>query len=254
MINNIIISGIQFDIVWEDKKANFKKLEYLISDISSDTDVIFLPEMFTTGFSMNSKKLAETMKGNSVSWMKNISRSLNKVIAGSLIIYDGEEYRNRFIWVDSGGEINFYDKKYLFTPGGEAKFYKNGEERKVFEYKGWRIFPSICYDLRFPEWLKNDINYDIIINVASWPQIRAKHWKTFLRSRAIENQSYFAGINRIGVDGRNITYSGDSSIYDFDGNLLAELGNIEGIVNAVFSKDKLMDYRKQFPFLKDKEK
>lgn len=252
-MDNIVISGIQFDIVWEDKNANLKKLESFIQDIPSGSDIILLPEMFTTGFSMNSGKLAETMTGKSVSWMKEIAKSLNKVIAGSLIIHDDNKFRNRFLWVEPEGNIHFYDKKHSFNPGGEGEFYTNGDERKIINYNGWKIFPSVCYDLRFPSWLKNDLGYDILINVASWPKIRATHWKTFLRSRAIENQSYVAGINRIGKDGRDITYSGDSAMYNYNGDLLTSLGNIEGIITASFSKPELEEYRKKYPFLGDME-
>ena len=250
-MNNIVISGIQFDIVWEDKNANLKKLESFIQDVPSGSDIVLLPEMFTTGFSMNSGKLAEAMTGKSVSWMKAMARSLDKVIAGSLIIHDDNKYRNRFLWVEPDGNIHYYDKKHSFNPGGEGEFYTNGNERKIFDYNGWKIFPSICYDLRFPTWLKNNLGYDILINVASWPMIRSGHWKTFLRSRAIENQSYVAGINRIGIDGRDITYSGDSGIYDYNGDLLAGLGNIEGIITASFSKTKQEEYRNKYPFLED---
>lgn len=250
-MDDLIISGIQFDIVWEDKKANIEKLESLIKDVPSESDVILLPEMFTTGFSMNAMSLAETMSGNTLAWMKKTSNSLNKVIAGSIIIHDDGKYRNRFLWVEPDGKINFYDKKHSFTPGGESEFYTNGERRKVIDYKGWRIFTSICYDLRFPNWLQNDIHYDILVNVASWPEIRATHWKTFLQSRAIENQAYTIGINRIGKDGRDIKYSGDSGIYDYNGNFLSGLGNMEGIISAKLSKTNLENYREKYPFLED---
>jgi predicted amidohydrolase len=250
-MNDLIISAIQFDIAWEDKEANFRKLESLLKNIPSDSGVILLPEMFTTGFSMNSRVLAETMSGSTVEWMKKISISLDKVIAGSLIIYENNKYRNRFLWVQPDGKMEFYDKKHSFSPGGENENYTNGTKRAVFDFKEWKIFPSICYDLRFPYWLKNDLNYDILINVANWPKIRAVHWKTFLRSRAIENQAFAIGINRIGIDGRNIEYSGDSAAYDFDGNILTQLGNTEGIITTSFNKNNLMEYRNKFPFLKD---
>ena len=250
-MDDLIISGIQFDIVWEDKAANIKKLESLLKDIPTGTDIVLFPEMFTTGFSMNSAKLAESMTGNSVLWMKETAKVLNKVIAGSLIIFDNDKYRNRFLWVEPGGNVLFYDKKHSFSPGGESDHYTNGTKRVVFDYKGWKVFPSICYDLRFPYWLKNDLNYDILLNVANWPKIRAEHWKTFLRSRAIENQAYVFGVNRIGIDDREIVYSGDSSSYDFDGNFLSGLGDIEGIASASFSKESLSEYRRKYPFLRD---
>ena len=250
-MDKLTISGIQFDIVWEDKDANFHKLESILRDIPSGTDIVVLPEMFTTGFTMNSIKLAETMQGKSISRMKTIAKSLGKVIAGSLIIYDKGKYKNRFVWIEPDGNLCYYDKKHLFTPGGEREFYFPGNKRKIIEYKGWKIFPSICYDLRFPKWLQNDLNYDILINVASWPKIRSEHWKTFLRSRAIENQAYSIGINRTGIDGRDIAYSGDSTVYDYDGNMLSALGNTEGVITSTFLQTNLQKYRNQYPFLKD---
>jgi len=250
-MKDLIISGIQFDIVWEDKKANFKKLESLLRDVPGDTDIILFPEMFTTGFTMNAANLAETMEGETVSWMRRIAREKNSVVAGSIIVKEGKNHFNRFIWVQPDSTVLFYDKKHLFSPGGERKYYGSGTKRVVIEYQGWKIFPSVCYDLRFPCWLKNDLDYDVLINVANWPAIRAKHWDTFLRSRAIENQAYAIGINRTGVDGRNIEYSGDSASYNYDGNTVIKAGNIETVVTAKFNKARLDKFRSRFPFLKD---
>lgn len=249
----ITISGIQFDIVWENKNANINKLELLLQDIPDNTDIVILPEMFTTGFSMNTKLLAESMDGFTVNWMLEKASMLNKVISGSIIIKENDIYRNRFLWVEPNGNIQYYDKKHSFGLGNEDKFYTNGNKRIIIEYKGWKIFPSICYDLRFPKWLKNTLGYDILLNVASWPKVRAAHWNTFLKSRAIENQSYAIGINRVGIDGNNINYSGDSAIIDFDGNILNYIGNTQGIITTTLSKSKLDNYRKSFPFLKDQD-
>lgn len=247
------ISGIQYDINWENREANIEKVEELLVDIPKETDVVLLPEMFTSGFSMNVKELAETMKGNTVDWMLKTAKSLNSVVAGSIIIKENDNFRNRFLWVEPNGEIQYYDKRHSFGLGDEDQYFTSGSIRKIIEYKGWKIFPIICYDLRFPEWIKNNLNYDLIINVANWPSVRAEHWKTFLKSRAIENQSYVFGLNRVGVDALKRHYSGDSAIVDFNGNILDSQNETTGIISASLSKTKLKEFRTNFPFLKDQD-
>ncbi len=248
------ISGIQYDISWENKEENITKIEKLLGDIPSSTDIILLPEMFTSGFSMSVDALAEKMNGNTVNWMKSTAKSLNKIVAGSIIIDDNNQYRNRFLWVEPDGNIQFYDKRHSFGLGDEDQYFTSGNIQKIIEYKDWKIFPLICYDLRFPEWIKNNMGYDLIINVANWPSVRAEHWKLFLKSRAVENQAYVFGLNRIGTDVKNRHYSGDSAIVNFNGELMSMAGEVETILTAKFSKSKLEKYRKSYPFLKDQDK
>lgn len=250
---NLTISALQYDIMWENPKENLLKLDKLILDVPNNSDVILLPEMFTTGFSMNTEEMAESMDGSTVNWMRGKAKTLNKVIAGSIIIEDDSKYRNRFLWVEPNGSIQYYDKRHSFGLGGEDEHFTNGNKRVVIKYKNWKIFPIICYDLRFPEWIKNNLDYDIIINVANWPVERSEHWKSFLNARAIENQAYVVGLNRIGIDEMDRNYIGDSAIINFDGNAMQRLGNIEGIMNAKFTKNPLDNYRSQFPFLKDQD-
>jgi len=252
-MNDLNISGIQYDIVWENRDANFKIIERFLKEIPSTTDIVLLPEMFTSGFSMNIEQLAESMDGETVKWMQEKAKSLNIVIAGSIIIKEDNKSRNRFLWVESDGNIQYYDKRHSFGLGDEDQYFTSGNKRVVINYKGWKIFPIICYDLRFPEWIKNNLGYDIIINVANWPSVRAEHWKTFLKSRAIENQSYVFGLNRIGIDAKDRHYSGDTAAVDFDGNVLDSLEETEGIVTLTTSKTKLEEYRTNYPFLKDQD-
>jgi len=250
---NLNISGIQYDIVWENKSANIKNIERLLKDVPSKTNIVLLPEMFTTGFSMNTKELGETMKGETVNWMKNIAKTRNFVVGGSIIIKENNLYKNRFLWIEPDGNIQFYDKRHSFGLGDEDQFFSIGKERVIFKYKDWKIFPIICYDLRFPEWIKNNLDYDIILNVANWPSVRESHWSNFLISRAVENQSYIFGLNRIGTDAKNRHYSGDSTIIDYNGEIMTKMGEIEGILSASFSKEKLKEYRGLYPFLKDQD-
>ncbi|MGE5355373.1 MAG: amidohydrolase [Deltaproteobacteria bacterium] len=247
------ISGIQFDIAWENKECNIKVLEGLLNSVPSDSEVVLLPEMFTTGFSMNPQNLAESMSGPTVQWMQKKATEFNFILCGSIIISENNTYRNRFLWVTPEGIIDHYDKRHLFAFAGENIHYRKGSKRKTFTYKSWKFMPGICYDLRFPVWLKNNIDYHVLLNVANWPTSRAAHWNAFLVSRAIENQAYIFGLNRSGIDGENRKYSGDSSIYDYEGKCIIKLGENEGIITAILSMDKLMQYRSDFPFLKDQD-
>jgi predicted amidohydrolase len=250
---DLIISGLQFDIAWEKKDQNICKIEELFESIPFGTDIVVLPEMFTTGFSMNASMLAETMEGDTIQWMKSTAKKKKAVITGSLIIEENRNFRNRLLWVTPGGEISYYDKRHTFGMAGETRYYKNGDEPKIFSYKSWKVFVSICYDLRFPVWMKNKNDYHLILNVANWPDTRSAHWNSFLTARAIENQSYLIAVNRIGTDSEGRNYSGDSSIVDYDGNVLTKSGNTESVINARLSKEKLMEYRNTFPFLKDQD-
>jgi len=248
MIN---VTLIQADIIWEDKNSNLKKYQEQIDKIES-TELIVLPEMFTTGFSMNPKDISETMNDGTIQWMKDNASKMNSAICGSIIIEEDGKYFNRFIWVNPDGSIHQYDKKHLFSFAGENKNYTAGNEKIIIEYKGWKICPLICYDLRFPVWSRNSEDYDLLIYVANWPAKRKLAWKSLLVARAIENQCYVIGVNRVGKDSKNY-YSGDSSIINALGEVLYINSHIEEIYSTTLSKYDLTKTRSLFPFLKDKD-
>ncbi|MEE9371934.1 MAG: amidohydrolase [Saprospiraceae bacterium] len=252
-MNLINISLIQTNLIWEDKNANISNFDILLTRLSKCTDVIVLPEMFTTGFSMNSKALSESMDGETVNWMKSNAAKMEAIITGSLIIEEDGNIFNRMIWAIPNGEIKYYDKKHLFTPSKENEFYQSGIKKLIVEYKGWKICPMICYDLRFPEWSRNKNEYDLLIYSANWPKARSDHWRSLLKARAIENQCYTVGVNRVGKDGNDLEYCGNTMAYDFGGNLLDEAIDIEKIIQLNFEKEKLLKYRKKLPFLQDQE-
>lgn len=246
------IAVFQFDLFWENPLANRAKIDDWLKKITRKSDVIFLPEMFTTGFSMNVVELAESMNGESVQWMKKSSAEHQCALCGSLIIKEEDQYFNRLLFVEPSGEVYFYDKRHLFTMANEESHFQQGIERLIVEYKGWRICPLICYDLRFPVWARNRNEYDILVFSANWPQARTEVWNTLLKARAIENQAYLVGANRVGVDGSLISYKGNSQLIDPKGHILAEIGDhYEGIVYAGFSYSELMQFRSTFPVLND---
>ena len=245
------ITLLQTDTVWEEKTTNLLRIGKMIENCGV-TDIILLPEMFTTGFTMKVESMAETMDGPAVNWMKEKSRISGSVIAGSLIIIESERYFNRFVWVEPDGKIVFYDKRHLFSIGDEDLYYTPGEERITVEYKGWRIRLLICYDLRFPVWSRNHDGYDLVIYTANWPAARNHVWKNLLITRALENQSYCIGTNRVGKDGMGIRYRGDSGCIDARGN--AEwLGENETMRTFFLSRGELDEFRKKFPLLKDRD-
>jgi omega-amidase len=247
----ISISIIQSDIIWEDRLSNLENYQNKINQIES-TDLIVLPEMFTTGFSMNPKDISETMNGETVQWMKDNASKMNSAVCGSIIIEEDDKYFNRFIWVNPDGSIHYYDKKHLFSFAGEDKNYTAGGEKIIIEYKGWKICPLICYDLRFPVWSRNSEDYDLLIYVANWPDKRKLAWKTLLTARAIENQCYVIGVNRIGKDTKNY-YSGDSSLINALGETLYTNSHIEDTYTTSITKYELNKIRSQLPFLNDKD-
>ncbi len=246
------ISTIQADLIWESPIDNLRKFSNKLDSIKS-TDIVILPEMFTTGFSMASEKLAETMNGISVKWMKQKAKDLNALICGSLIISDKEKYFNRFLAVHPSGKIDSYDKKHLFRMGGEGNAYEAGNEKIVFEYKGWKIKPLICYDVRFPVWARNVKDYDLLIYIASFPKIRRNAWSTLLRARSIENQVYTIGVNRVGMDGNGLEYSGDSVILDFNGDYIYQKSDVEDVFTTTIDLNAQKAYRLKFPFLSDRD-
>ena len=247
----MIVSLIQSDIIWEDKNSNLKKYQEQIDKIES-TELIVLPEMFTTGFSMNPKNISEKMDGETIQWMKQNAYKMNSAICGSIIIEESGKYFNRFIWINPDGSIHHYDKRHLFSFAGENENYTPGNEKIIIEYKGWKICPLICYDLRFPVWSRNSEDYDLLIYVANWTDKRKSAWKSLLTARAIENQCYVIGINRVGEDSKNY-YSGDSSLINALGETLYTNSHIEETYSNTISKYDLNKIRTQLPFLNDKD-
>lgn len=246
------ISVIQPDIVWEDKAANFQNLFRLISPIFNKTDIVILPEMFNTGFSMNPALLCEQPGGETFRWMKSIAEKGNFGVCGSYIIKENMHFFNRWIFVSPGDEVLSYDKRHLFSMGGEDKLFSAGKSRLIFSFRGVRITPYICYDLRFPVWSSNRESTDLIIYAANWPESRRAVWDTLLKARAIENQCYVAGSNRIGTDGAGIRYCGDSRIINPRGEIISlAVNENESSVSAELSINELSEFRKKFPVLND---
>jgi len=248
------VALIQYDIIWEDSNGNRNRLENILKEIPSETDIVVLPEMFSTGFSMDVSSYAEPMDGDSILWMKEQSSLINSVIAGSIMISENGSFYNRFIFVFPTGNYEFYDKRHLFSMGKEDKMYVFGKERKIFKIKNFRILPQICYDLRFPVFSRNKNDYDVLINCANWPVNRIEVWKTLLKARAIENQSYVIGVNRIGKDGNNICYSGDSMVIDSKGKVMdCGTSGEQMVVYSKLSKLSLDRFRRKFPVLDSRD-
>lgn len=248
----MIITIIQPDIVWEDKKANLDHIGKLMETIPSETNLVVLPEMFTTGFSMDTQALAENSFSDTYTWMVNVSKKRQLGICGSFIVKEESSYYNRFIFISSDDNSAIYDKRHLFSIGGEDKSFRRGNLRAVFHYEGFKINPVICYDLRFPVWIRNRNDYDLLICVANWPDSRREVWKTLLKARAIENQCFVAGVNRVGIDNAGNSYAGDSVIIDPRGQIIASIPEYqEGIASAEISIQELRDFRTKFPAWKD---
>jgi predicted amidohydrolase len=247
-MKNLKVTLIQIGIEWQNIELNLLHFKSLISDIENKTDLIILPEMFTTGFTMNPSAIAEDMNGNGVSAIKEWSSTSGADITGSIIVKEDNRYYNRLIWAKPDGEIFTYDKRHLFRMAGEEKVYSPGNSHLTVNLHGWRIRPFICYDLRFPVWTRNTGNeYDLALFTANWPAARETHWETLLRARAIENQCYIAGVNRTGSDGNSVNYNGKSSVIDFYGNILFQADERKCVQTVELSYDDLLNYRKSFP-------
>jgi omega-amidase len=248
----MIISIIQPDIFWEDKSRNFQNLSRLISPLYNETDIVILPEMFNTGFSMNPKKYSESPEAETFDWMKSIASDGNFGVCGSYMVSQDGNFFNRWLFVSPQDELWYYDKRHLFGIGDEDKFFTAGKTRLVFTFREVRISPYICYDLRFPVWSRNRNDYDLAVYSANWPEARIKVWNTLLQARAIENQCFVAGSNRIGTDGQRIKYCGESAIISPRGEIIASAGtNSEGYVSAEISISELSEFRKKFPVASD---
>ncbi|NOZ46991.1 MAG: amidohydrolase [Chlorobi bacterium] len=254
MNDNLKITLVQSNLKWHDKDANMNHFNKLLTENTLNTDIVILPEMFTTGFSMNSKQLAEKMDGESIKWMQNLSAKIDTVLVGSLIIEENGKYYNRLLWVYPDGNILKYDKRHLFRMAGENNFYTQGNTKIIIEYKDWRICPLVCYDLRFPVWSRNTEDYDLLIFIANWPEQRKKAWNTLLMARAIENQAYVAGVNRIGKDNNGINYSGNSVLIDPKGIIKSSINEYEESMETIeLSMIELNNFRQTFPVKMDSD-
>ncbi|MBL4905573.1 MAG: amidohydrolase [Flavobacteriaceae bacterium] len=254
MATNLQIAMIQSDLVWENPTENRNQFAQEINAITQKVDLIILPEMLSTGFSMFPKKLAEHMEGETVLWMQEMAKEKKAALVGSIIILEDGNYYNRLFFVHPSGVIETYDKRHAFTLAGEDKEYTSGDTHLIVDYKGWKICPLICYDLRFPVWSRNTQNYDLLIYVANWPKPRITAWNTLLKARAIENMSYCIGVNRVGVDANNYQYSGNSTVIDSLGEALTPVcENEEKIIYATLEKDPLQKTRDKLQFLNDKD-
>jgi len=247
-MQDLIVTIIQTELFWEDIKANLAMFDDKIESIQKNTDLIILPEMFTTGFTMNASNIAQDMEGSAVKWIKNKTKQKKADIVGSIVIKEDNRYFNRLLWAKPDGQLFTYDKRHLFRMAGEDKVYCNGNNVITVELSGWNIRPFICYDLRFPVWTRNFNNqYDLALFIANWPEKRSLHWKTLIQARAIENQCYVIGVNRVGKSGNNIPHSGDSSIVSPSGQILFQKNHGECIFTDRLSAISLQEYRKEFP-------
>lgn len=253
-MSTLQVSFIQTALHWENPEANLEMFAQLVKQIKPGVDLVILPEMFTTGFSMAPERLSEMEQGRSVKWMQSMAAAKKCVVTGSLIIEENGNYYNRLFWVLPDGSYQTYDKRHLFSLAGEENHYAQGQERLVVELKGFKIMPLICYDLRFPVWSRNNVDYDVLIYVANWPERRAFYWNQLLIARAIENQSYVIGVNRVGNDGNDIYHSGNSVCLDPLGQTIAQIGSgKEGVVNIILEKEKVVQVREKFRFLNDQD-
>ena len=256
-MESLCVAALQLNLKWESPEANRQLIDRMVLQLNSSPDIIVLPEMFTTGFTMNPSQNFEEPDGPTEQWMRNLASRSGALVVGSIIVKDEQHYYNRLLAVNAEETYAEYNKRHLFRLGGEHEHYQPGKEWVVFEYRGWRICPMICYDLRFPVWGRNrlwadgQLAVDLMLYVANWPHTRIAHWKTLLQARAIENQAYVVGVNRVGTDGYNLTYSGDSMMVDFQGNLLTAHSDTETALEFRLESAPLKQYREAFPFWMD---
>jgi predicted amidohydrolase len=260
-MSTLTISTIQTALHWEDRQKNLQMLEEKIRNITERTEVIVLPEMFSTGFSMKPEHLSETMEGETMQWLRNISAEKRAIITGSVIIKDNDHFFNRLIWMQPDGKYGHYDKRHLFAYAGEDKHYAPGNKRLIASVKGWKINLQVCYDLRFPTWSRHNFaategqpEFDLLFYVANWPERRNHAWKTLLQARAIENQCFVVGVNRVGKDGNDIYHSGDSMIVNAMGEVLYTKAHDEDVHTMSLHKEEVDEIRTKLPFWKDGDK
>ncbi|WP_348813112.1 nitrilase family protein [Flavobacterium maritimum] len=247
------VALIQSSIMWENPKLNRKYFEEAINGIVGRVDLVVLPEMFTTGFTMNPEQLAETMQGETIVWLQTLAKVQKCAITGSLIVEEDGGFYNRLLFVFPSGEMQYYDKKHLFTLAGEDRIYSRGSQKIIIEYLGWKICPLVCYDLRFPVFSRNTEDYDLLLYVASWPKPRINAWDVLIRARAVENMCYVIGVNRNGFDNNNLEYVGHSQAVDFLGNYVLEPQEAEDVFIVELSKEKMIEARKKLGFLNDRD-
>ncbi|GAB3935420.1 amidohydrolase [Mucilaginibacter myungsuensis] len=251
-MDNLKITVFQGYLFWENIDKNLQNIALRLSNIREKTDLIILPEMFNTSFSMEAERLAETMQGKTMQWMRDISLKYKCAVTGSLIIKEDDKYYNRLIWMGADGNYHHYDKHHLFAMGKEHETYSPGKERLIVELNGWKICPVVCYDLRFPVWLRNVGEvYDLLIIVANWPEKRALHWRTLIPARAVENQAYVIGVNRVGHDGNEVYHSGDSTCITPNGDVVYYKRDEEDVYTFTITPDELKRVRRAMPFLRD---
>lgn len=254
-MENLKLTLVQTELVWEDQEANRQNFTSKIEGIAADTDLILIPEMFPTGFSMNAENLAEPPEGPSLKWMQTQAKTKDAALSGSVIVRDNGKYYNRLYFVFPNGDYKTYDKRHLFTLADEEKTYSAGQDKLIIDYKGWKICPLICYDLRFPVWARNVEHYDLLTYVANWPQARISSWDTLLGARSIENICYVAGLNRIGSDANVDAYNGHSAVYAPLGEKISTTDwESEFVETITLNKPKLDDTRKNFQFLNDRDR
>jgi predicted amidohydrolase len=247
------VAVIQSHLYWENADQNRMQFEKKINAIAENVDLIVLPEMFSTGFTMNPTTVSEPMNGTTILWLQRLAKSKNSAITGSLVIKENQNYYNRLVFVFPSGEIKHYDKRHLFSLVGEEKIYTSGNEKVLIEYKGFKICPLICYDLRFPVFARNVEEYDLLIYVANWPKPRITAWDVLLKARAIENMCFTIGVNRIGEDDNHHEYTGHSQVVDCLGNYLIEPQETASVFITVLDKNKMFETRTKFGFLNDKD-
>ncbi|NNC49978.1 MAG: amidohydrolase [Flaviramulus sp.] len=254
MQNTLKIALIQSDLVWENPNQNRENFKAKIESIIDAVDLVILPEMFTTGFTMNAVEFAESMDGKTVLWMQELAAKNKTSIIGSIIVSENNNFYNRLLFVEPYGKVKYYDKRHTFTLAGEDKVFSKGNEKVIIDYNGWKICPLVCYDLRFPVWSRNIENYDVLVYVANWPKPRISAWDALLKARAIENMSYVIGVNRVGIDKGKNEYSGSSAVYDVLGNAITSIKpNMEQIEVITLEQSHINYYRNKLKFLDDKD-
>jgi len=252
-MQSIRVTTIQSNLIWEDIDANLEQFSHKLAPLKGKTDMVILPEMFTTGFTMNRDALAEEPQGKTFQWLYEQALKIDAAITGSYIVKEKKNYYNRLIWMQPDGKYSVYNKHYLFTKAKEHEYYERGKGRVVVDWKGWKICPLICYDLRFPLWARNNVGYDLLVYIASWPTTRSHHWKSLLMGRAIENQCFTVGVNRVGVDGNELYYSGDTSVIDYSGGIIYQTAHAEDTFTALLNYEAQKTYRDKLRFLPDQD-
>lgn len=254
MQDTLHVAAIQANLIWEEAQKNRLNFENFMDELPSEIDLIVLPEMFSTGFTMNPKQVAETMDGDTVKWMKIQAKKRNAAVVGSMVIKENNDYFNRAIFVFPTGKLETYDKRHTFGLAGEDKEYKTGIDRLIVTYKGWKICPLICYDLRFPVWSRFNDDYQVLIYMANWPKPRVMAWDALLKARSIENMSYCIGANRVGLDENDYEYIGHTSAFDVLGNQIGQtVEGKEGWFVVELKKKELETTRKRLNFLQDRD-